>query len=416
VPPRSEPVEDWLGFVDVRVREAVRSAAQTDDNPDDALRGLYISDEQALALAADPAPSDIGSRLAIAAERLGLDALDAAVLAVCAVPELEPRLGRLYAYLQDDITRRLASPRLAAQLLSGDDVEPRDVLACFGPRSRLSACGALRLLSADASTTLADRPLKLADRLVAFLLGAGGSLAEAGAPAPLRRVQPDPEFAAGREDTVALVAQLLSAGTALPLLACGPDAASVVAAAAGTVAVLLRARDLQVAGALADAVLASALEDGVLCLDGIGELKPEDRGLLLAAIDERPAQTVLLADTRAGAVAVSDCAVLLVDVPLPGVEERRRTWERLTGVQDAGGVAAKFRLSAGQIRAAAEVSRVTARAVGRDVPDAGDLASRRARDAARAGLSLGRPRAARAPARAAALDLGLPATSRPRPL
>jgi adenylate kinase family enzyme len=373
VPPRSEPADDWLGFVDVRVREAVRTAAQTDDNPDDALRGLYISDEQALALAVDPAPTDIGSRLAIAAERLRLDALDAAVLAVCAVPELEPRLGRLYAYLQDDITRRLASPRLAAQLLSGDDVEPRDVLACFGPRSRLSACGALRLLPADASTTLADRPLKLADRLAAFLLGAGESLAEAGAPAPLRRVHPDPEFAAGREDTVALVARLLSTGTALPLLACGPDAASVVAAAAGAVAVLLSARDLHARGALADATLASALEGGVLCLSDLGELRPEDRALLIAAIDERPAQTVLLADSRAGAVAVSERAVLLVEVPLPGVEERRRTWERLTGVQDAGGVAAKFRLSAGQIRAAAEVSLVTARAGGRDVPDASEL-------------------------------------------
>ena len=109
----------WFSFLDARLRDAVRAVAGVDDNPDDALRGLYISDEQALALAQDPDAVDADPRLASAAERLGLDALDAAVLAVCAAPELHPRFGRLYAYLQDDVTRRLPSPRLAAELLAG---------------------------------------------------------------------------------------------------------------------------------------------------------------------------------------------------------------------------------------------------------------------------------------------------------
>ena len=37
----------------------------------------------------------------------------------CAAPELSPRYGRLYAYLHDDVTRKLPSPRLVGHLLEG---------------------------------------------------------------------------------------------------------------------------------------------------------------------------------------------------------------------------------------------------------------------------------------------------------
>ena len=95
--PQPEAPRDWLGFLDERVRDAVAAVAAADENPDDPLRGLYISDEQALNLAAGPGTTGAEPRLAAAAERLGLDALDSAVLAVCAAPELHPRFGRLYA-------------------------------------------------------------------------------------------------------------------------------------------------------------------------------------------------------------------------------------------------------------------------------------------------------------------------------
>ena len=118
---------DWFQFLEARLQSAVQTAVAAGSDPDDALRGLYISDEQALALAAEGGRphaagplADAATRLAQTAERLGLDALDSSVLALCAAPELHPRFGRLYAYLQDDVTRRLASPRLAADLLAGE--------------------------------------------------------------------------------------------------------------------------------------------------------------------------------------------------------------------------------------------------------------------------------------------------------
>ncbi len=367
----AEQASGWFAFLDARLLAAVRSVAAQDDHADDALRGLYISDDQALALAGDVGAQEGDPRLAAAAERLGLDDLDAAVLAVCAAPELHPRYGRLYAYLQDDVTKRLPSPRLVSSLLSAEGVGPHDVLASFAPDRRLTAVGAIRLLVPDPSIPLADRPVKVADRLAAFLLGAGTGLLEAGAPIAIRRAPLDLSLA-GRENAVEEVARALRTDTRLPLVVCGPDAPAIVAAAAHRPLVLLDARELGRPEALADAQLACALEHALLCLDGLGNVAPPERARLLEHIEARPERSVLLGRTRAEAQVLSEYTVLLVEVPFPSFAERRETWERLTGTP-AGDVAAKFRLSVEQIHAAAEVSRVAAEARGLDRPSSDDL-------------------------------------------
>ena len=361
----------WFAFLDERLRTAVGEAAR-DDSADDALRGLYISDEHALELAAGSSTGDPDKLLSAAADRLALDALDSAVLGVCAGPELHPRYGRLYAYLQDDVTRRLASPRLVADLLCGDGVARVDVLACFGTGAPLQRLGAIELLAGETTTALPDRLVKVANRLSAFLLGAGGGLAETGAVVPLRRV-PAPSAAVGRPAVVDEVARLLATDTHVPLMVCGPDAAQLVAAATGRRLVLLDARELTRPEPLRDATLACALEGSLLCVDALADLTPVQRVHLLRAIEGRAQRTILLGRSRTDALACSDLTVMLVDVPLPTYGERRAAWEQLTGARETRDVAAKFRLSIEQIREAAEVSRITARARGGDVPLAADL-------------------------------------------
>src|SRR5881396_219178 len=127
-------------LLDRRIRGAVDAVAATDPNPTDPFRGLYISDELALSLARASGDA-LDDRLDEAAAVLELDLLDAAVLALSAAPELSPRYGRLYAYLHDDVTRKLASPRLIARLLEGEGVSAADVLACFGETAPLRRCG-----------------------------------------------------------------------------------------------------------------------------------------------------------------------------------------------------------------------------------------------------------------------------------
>jgi hypothetical protein len=66
-----------------------------------------------------------------AVTKLDPDILDAALLILCLAQELDPRFRRLLAYLHDDLTRKLPSPRLAARLLSGAGYDSRAVLARF---------------------------------------------------------------------------------------------------------------------------------------------------------------------------------------------------------------------------------------------------------------------------------------------
>ena len=114
-------------FVDRRVMAAVQRVASNDPNPADPFRGLYISDETALQLTRGESASGAADRLAAVTAALGLDLLDAAVLATAAAPELNPRFGRLFAYLQDDVTRKLPSARLIGHLLEGEGVTAADL-------------------------------------------------------------------------------------------------------------------------------------------------------------------------------------------------------------------------------------------------------------------------------------------------
>src|SRR3954470_3656958 len=149
-------------FVDRRVMAAVERVASSDPNPADPFRGLYISDDRALELSRGDSVSDADDRLRQVTTALGLDLLDAAVLAICAAPELNPRYGRLYAYLHDDVTRKLPSPRLVGHLLAGDGVTAGDVMTAFGRDAPLRARGAIRL-QGDSTTPLAERPIKLSN-------------------------------------------------------------------------------------------------------------------------------------------------------------------------------------------------------------------------------------------------------------
>jgi ATPase family associated with various cellular activities (AAA) len=364
-PPRSISFD----FVDRRVMAAVERVAASDPNPGDPFRGLYISDETALRLTRGASASSADERLEAATVALGLDLLDSAVLGVCAAPELNPRFGRLYAYLQDDVTRKLPSPRLVGHLLEGEGVSAADVMTSFELRAPLRRLGAVRLLG-DAQTPLAERPIKVADRLAAFLLGA--RMDELPTPARMRLV-PMPAHDPGRDHAVSAVTAMLRHDSTLPAVLAGPDAESLLAKAYGRPLVVVHVRDMESREAIAEAMLASAMEDRPLVFEGLEDLDPGERARVLRALEQRSERTVIAAPHRTAALALGERTVLLVEAPPPTFAERRQAWADLTGSEQTGDVAAKFRLSIGQIVEAAEVARLAATAAGRPVPTPVDL-------------------------------------------
>lgn len=353
-----------LARVAGRVREAVEAVAASDPNPTDPFRGLYVTDELAVAIARADPEMDPEGRLRLAAGRLGLDELDAVVLAVCAAPELNPAYGRLYAYLHDDVTRKLPSPGLVARLVAGEGVAPGDVLARFAHDGPLRRLGAVRLLDERGPTPIADRAVKVADPLAALLLGAD---LDAGGDPRLRRIAA-PDADPGRPEVVVELRALLACDTHLPLLVVGADAAGLLARALERPLLLVDVADAEDADLLRDARLAAALEGRRLCLDGLEGLDPGARRGALRALAGLGERALVCGAGPEAAVALGERTAIVVEVPPPSFAERRAAWEARTGADEVADVAAKFRLSVAQIADAAEVARHSAAVEGLEVP------------------------------------------------
>ena len=353
-----------------RVRAAVEGMASTDPNPTDPFRGLYVSDELALSLACEAPAGDLDARLASVAKSLELDPVEQAVLGICAAPELDPRCGRLYAYLHDDVTRKLASPRLVARLLEAENVPSAEVLVRFAHDRPLRRRGAITLLDGDGQIPLAERLVKVADRLAAHLLGTRLEAPPAGG--KLRRIAMS-DHDVGRADSVAELRALLTAPSRLPLLVAGPDAHGLLAAALKRPLLVADIRGLESAELMAHAALITSLEGSRLTFDGLEELRPEARASAMRALVASEERVLMCASSGNAAAALGEVTLVVVEPPPPSFAERRAAWAALSGSDEAGDVAAKFRLSVKQIGDAAEVSRQAAAARGAKRPSPEDL-------------------------------------------
>jgi hypothetical protein len=384
----SRPAESSpLGFaaLDARIREGVEQVAGTPPDPHDPFRGLYITDEQALSLTAEGPPALVDERLARLAALLDLDALEQAVLAVCAAPEISWRYGRLYGYLHDDVNRQLATPRLASALLAGGAVAGEEVLERLAAGATLRRVGAIRLLG-EPRLALADRPLKCADPVAAALIGA--ALADAHPPAC--ELVSVPALSPASEAAIAELASTIAAGGQLTLVVAGSDAPAAVARALGRPLLLASAAGVEEPERLRDLRLAAALAQRALVFGGLGQLAPEQREAAWRTLREGPERALVCIESGAGAGALGSEPVHLLRLPPLGLPERRAVWSALLdggpaeGVED---VSLKFRLSLTQIEQAAEIARTRARAraCGDSAPTAEDL-DHGARGASRHGL------------------------------
>jgi AAA+ superfamily predicted ATPase len=94
------------------------------------------------------------------------------LLLLLLAPEVDSRFARVYAYLQDDVSRRYLTPSLALQLLPGLSATEAAGRGLFTAGSPLVQAHIVRVCDEceNRRVPLIERPLKLDDRIVEFLL------------------------------------------------------------------------------------------------------------------------------------------------------------------------------------------------------------------------------------------------------
>src|SRR4051812_4742518 len=380
----SDPVPQRLEWVRSRLEAAVaaRIVAEPDAQPAD----RRASPELAWDAVQDADLAAFEGRVGEAAARLGLDELSLDVLWLCAAPELDDRLGHVFGFLLDNASQRLPTPRLIASLLAADGVAPVRVLAHLDADASLRRQGCVRLLDGDDAMPVADQAVRVAPELAAFLLES--SLHEAGVDVRLQRREL-PRHPMGRTATLDRIRAALAAHGEAPVLVSGQDAADVLAFATGRGLLVLDARAANDAELLSRARLIAALEDRVLAFNHGELLTPMEAAALEAVIESGVDRALLCA---AGA-SLGNLDAIAIEVPMPTLAERREAWTALAASPETDEVAAKFRLSTGQIARAAQMARVEAEIAGRDVPDGADLdaGARHASRSALGGLAVRLP-------------------------
>jgi len=163
-----------LAWLDLRLEQEVRRWKVAGQDPNDRFRGLYISDDEALSLtkrglgsrwssgvglpreaeialdqALTAASEEIGKleekagetetdlRLVSLRDIFGLSQFEWWALIICIAPSIDLRYERIYAYLQDDVTRTQASVNLILDLLLPEGLARLDLISSFNPNSPL---------------------------------------------------------------------------------------------------------------------------------------------------------------------------------------------------------------------------------------------------------------------------------------
>jgi hypothetical protein len=109
-------------------------------------------------------------------ERLELTSFDLAITMLALAPEVDVRYERLYAYLQDDVTRSCPTVNLALDVLSPTAETKVEWRSRFAESAKLRQTGLLRLIPDPArpNASLLDQLVRLDAQAIAYLVGDDG--------------------------------------------------------------------------------------------------------------------------------------------------------------------------------------------------------------------------------------------------
>ncbi len=403
-----------LARIDVLLRREIRRWQMAGQDPADAFRGLYISDDEANALldrpfatswgqtvALDPAEEQAFSdallqtaqqaqslaetarqqghplRLGHLAHVFGLDRFDLDTLLICLAPTLDLRYERFYGYLQDDVTQKRPTVNLVLNLLCAPGPERLTLLSRFSEEAPLFRNHLLEHLAAPAESAppLLRRTLHVDDAVVSWLLGAYRPHADLGThttllipraneaewmlPAEMRtlleRALPEmPVIAFYGSDRAAQRAAAHFTATRCGRVLLAVDLDTVIDGGVSPAqAVRLALRDARLNGAI------PFLSGWDACLTD-GSPPPE----LLAEVLAYPAVAIIGGrDPWQPADMERDRNLLWLEFPTPGYAQRQALWSHYLGTgapADISALAGQFSLTAGQIRDAVASAKDTA--------------------------------------------------------
>ncbi|MFL6125578.1 ATP-binding protein [Actinophytocola sp.] len=299
------------------------------------------------------------------ATRYGLSRTEQDALLLVAAPELDPAYERVYAYVVDNLNRRAPCVELLVTVAAEIPADRLALRRDLGRAGRLRRYGLLRAYG-EAPTELAQE-LALGAGVFEFLLGWSGDVGVLGHD-PGEVVRPELQVASPylNSERLTRLARALSAGDvdAVGLWGCPPDsqvdAAQALAGAAGRV---LRRTTADVE---ADLHAAAALNAILWLQTDEHPTDPHDALLrsrvplcLTGTTPWRPAR-LLASRTYAE-----------LTVPTPGFRERRAMWSSAFPVLDENlleDLAARYRMSGGELRAVAAVADTDARLSGNGHP------------------------------------------------
>jgi MoxR-like ATPase len=402
-----------LGALDEALALAVDAHASPagTDTPLDPWRGLRVERGDVERLLRDRRPEAAGidspvARLAAAAraippfaqaaEWLSLVDTDLAALLVALAPDVDLRYERVYAWLQDDVTRKRPGIDLVANLLARGTAQRLALVERFDPDAPLAAAGLLQWRGGADMPRLA-RPMAIDPLWRHWMLGRA-ELDDALA-ACARLLAPTHDLDALPLDaaTRAAARRLLDARAArglLRLLVHGPHGAGkaalahALAHASGLRLLDVDVRDwsspAEVRGQLQRVFRAATLFAALPLLRGVTALSADAQAMraLVDTLAATPASFVIAAEAPWAALHASPLAAARLALAYPAPAQRRQAWQQALagaalplqeGAADA--VAQVFSLSQAQIAQAATDAHLQAELDGLESLGASELAA-----------------------------------------
>ena len=319
----ADPVRLLLRRLDTALEAAVLRLRSRYQLSLDEFRGLYVSDEQVDALLlsrgiapvkqADLPPLVMTAQLSAIKAAFGLDMLEADLLVMAAAAAIDPRYPTLFAYLNDDVARRLPTLELVQRLLAENAAQRSAVRQRLTPTAPLRQLGLISLTGEDEGGLAA---IAAPPAVVAHLLG-DDAIAAAG----LSRVAPAQN---GSDDALTDALRLRTAGTGAVLLLSGRDSEAMRRHAAAVCAELgcqlaLRPDPTAIDRSGSDAVIAAMAGAALLIEVGNAPVPPRWA--------DRPALLIIAAETAAPwERLLASVPLIRREYPLPGFAERQGLW------------------------------------------------------------------------------------------